>query len=147
MLGEHIALTLLGLPLMLFQPLAGDWIFYCLLALYLNKDFLLGRSPLKRAIGTQVQTASGLPANEWQSFLRNTTVLAWPLEVLAVVITGQKRLGDYIARTQVVNVERNAGSWRQELAAHRVSIHTLYALLATALYLLLVHSLFNWIGL
>ncbi|MBT9395266.1 hypothetical protein KLP40_19010 [Hymenobacter sp. NST-14] len=93
-----------------------------------------------------MQHTSGAPASEWQAFLRNITLLVWPVEVLTVLISGHKRLGDYIAQTQVSNFDKNASSWRQDLAAYRVTPSTFYTLLATAVYLLLVHALFLWLG-
>jgi uncharacterized RDD family membrane protein YckC len=146
MLGEHVSLLILGaVPIVLLLPIGGNWGFYLVLVLYLNKDFLNGRSPLKRLLGTQVQHTSGAPATEWQAFWRNTTLLVWPLEVLAVIASGHKRLGDYIAHTQVSDIEKNVSSWQQDLAAYRITPHTFYTLLATAVYLLLVHTLFLWL--
>jgi uncharacterized RDD family membrane protein YckC len=147
MLGEHASVLLIGaLPMILFLPVRGNGEFYFLLVLYLNKDFLNGQSPLKRLLNTQVQHATGAPANEWQSFLRNTTLMLWPLEVLVVVVSGQKRLGDYLAHTQLASISKNTTSWRQDLAAYRVSAYTFYTLLGTVFYLLSIHALFSWLG-
>lgn len=147
MLGEHISMCIIGVPLMGLSLLThGNWGFYFVLVLYLNKDFLNGRSPLKRLLNTQVQQTTDVPANEWQCFLRNTTLIIWPLEVLVVAINGRRRLGDYLANTHVANVSEDIGSWKKELAAYRVTSYTFYTLLATGLYLLLVHTLFDWLG-
>ncbi|PJJ48000.1 hypothetical protein CLV45_4691 [Hymenobacter chitinivorans DSM 11115] len=132
---------------MVLFPAGGNWGFHGLLVLYLNKDFLNGQSPLKRLLDTQVQETSGAPANEWQSFLRNISVIIWPVEVLVVTVSGGRRLGDYLARTHVADVAKNTNSWRHDLAAHRVTRYTFYTLLATAFYLLLVNALFHWLGL
>lgn len=146
--GEHVTMTLLCAPVaILLFPIQGNWGFYGLMVIYLNKDFLNGRSPLKRLLNTQVQNQAGAPANKLQCFVRNITCFMWPLEVLLVVVSGRKRLGDYIAGTQVVDVPKNASSWRQDLAAYRVTSDTLYTLLATVLYVLLVHAFFGWLGL
>ncbi|SDY97046.1 RDD family protein [Hymenobacter psychrophilus] len=134
------------LPMVLFSPVLGDWEFYLLLVLYLNKDFLNGQSPLKRLLDTQVQQETDTPANEWQCFLRNTTFITWPLEILAVAITGRRRLGDYVANTQVADVSKSTDSWRKELAAYRVTAYTFYTLIGTRLYSLLLYALFSWLG-
>jgi uncharacterized RDD family membrane protein YckC len=148
MLGEHVSLLMFGaLPMLLSLFTGGPWGFYFVLVFYLNKDFLNGQSPLKRLLGTQVQQTSGAPATEWQAFLRNTTLCVWPLEGLAVLVSGHRRIGDYIAQTQVGDRENAPGSWRQDLAAYRPTPYTFYTLLATGIYLLLAHALFNWLGL
>ncbi len=148
MLGEHASIVMIGAPIMALSIFMHEkWGFYFVLMLYLNKDFLKGQSPLKRLLNTQVQDNGGARANEWQCFLRNTTLLIWPLEVMILAINGRKRLGDYIANTQVVDASKNACSWRQELAAYRVTPNTFYTLIGTGLYILLVHIFFNWLGL
>jgi uncharacterized RDD family membrane protein YckC len=131
-----------------FFPVAAKSGFYIMLVPYLNKDFLHGRSPAKRLLGLQLQDVTGAPANELRAFLRNVTAMMWPVEVLLIAVGSQKRLGDYIASTQVaVSTTTSVRSWYQDLAAYRVTSYTLYTLLATILYLLLLHGFFTWVGL
>lgn len=144
--GEHLTLVMLSVPsMLLLSPSQEHWGFYGIVVLYLNKDFLNGRSPLRRLVGTQVQQAGG-PANELQCVVRNMTFPVWPLEVLVVAITGHKRFGDYLVHTQVVEILKKESSWKQDLTAYRVNAYTLCAVLATVLYLFLLDTLFHWLG-
>ncbi|TPG58010.1 hypothetical protein [Hymenobacter nivis] len=150
--GDHVIMCVLCVPIaFVLSPMVSKWAFYVLLVPYLNKDFLQGRSPAKRLLGLQLQEANGASANELRAFLRNVTVMVWPLEVLLVVAGGQKRLGDYLAGTQVVasasTLATTTRLWWQDLAAYRVTRNTLYTVLATLVYLLLLHGFFSWIGL
>jgi uncharacterized RDD family membrane protein YckC len=136
------------IPPLLLVPTVGKGGFYALLVPYLNKDFLQGRSPAKRLLGLQLHAAPGRPANELRAFLRNVTVLLWPVEVLLLALGSQKRLGDYLACTHVERSTSTAypRSWYQDLVAYRITSSTLYTLLASALYLLLLHGFFAWLG-
>lgn len=147
MLGDHVILCLVCIPVLLLLPTGGKSEFYALLVPYLNKDFLQGRSPAKRLLGLQLHEATGMPANELRAFLRNVTFLLWPVEGLLLALGSQKRLGDYLAGTQVEvsTTATNTRSWYQDLVAYRVTPYTLYTLLATGLYLLLLHGFLTWI--
>jgi uncharacterized RDD family membrane protein YckC len=150
--ADHVVMCMLCVPitLVLFS-IASKWAFYVMLVPYLNKDFLHGRSPAKRWLGLHLQAANGVPANELRAFLRNVTAMLWPLEVLLIVAGSQKRVGDYLAGTQVVAspsaLAITPRSWWQELVAYRITRYTLYTVLATLVYLLLLHGFFSWIGL
>jgi uncharacterized RDD family membrane protein YckC len=148
MLLDHVLLCLVCIPPLLLLPTVGKGGFYALLVPYLNKDFLQGRSPAKRLLGLHLHETTGRPANELRAFLRNVTCLLWPVEVLLLALGSPKRLGDYVAGTQVVKSTTTAStrSWYQDLVAYRVTPHTFYTLLATALYLLLLHRFFTWMG-
>lgn len=150
MFSDHFIMCMIcTLPAIFLFPVEAKWSFYFIMIPYLNKDFLLGRSPAKRMLGIQLQDATGAPANELRAFLRNVTAVVWPVEVL-VIIAGsrRKRIGDYLAGTQVVVSTTITGtySWRQDLKTYRITSCTIYALLATLLYLLLLDRLFIWIG-
>jgi uncharacterized RDD family membrane protein YckC len=148
MLLDHVLLCLVCLPPLLLLPAVGKGGFYALLVPYLNKDFWQGRSPAKRLLGLHLHEATGRPANELRAFLRNVTFLLWPVEVLLLVLGSPKRLGDCLAGTRVVRSTTAAStrSWDQDLVAYRVTPYTFYTLLATALYLLLLHGFFTWLG-
>jgi uncharacterized RDD family membrane protein YckC len=150
--GDHVMMCMLCVPIALvLTPIVSKWAFYVMLVPYLNKDFLQGRSPAKRLLRLQLQEASGAPANELRAFLRNVTAMMWPVEVLLIVAGGQKRLGDYLAGTQVVanasTLAPTMRSWWQDLIAYRITCNTLYTVLATLIYQLLLHGFFSWIGL
>lgn len=69
----------------------------------LNKDFLNGQSILRRYWGTQVvDCKTGKPASPIQCFIRNLTLLLWLVESLFLLVNRKRRLGDYIAGTQVI---------------------------------------------
>tara|TARA_R110002051_G_C8699977_1_gene494252 strand:- start:989 stop:1567 length:579 start_codon:yes stop_codon:yes gene_type:complete len=75
---------------------------------YINKDFLNGKSPAKRILGFQViDLKTNNPANELQCFIRNLTIFfAWPLEVIIGLINPKRRIGDFLANTKVITAEK-----------------------------------------
>lgn len=80
-----------------FLPFA--WVMAILI--YTNKDFLNGRSLVKKMLGFRIiNSKTGLPANFIQCFIRNLTFIVWPVEVAMLLINPTKRIGDYIAQTQ-----------------------------------------------
>ena len=76
--------------------------------IYLNKDFFYAKSPAKRILGFQViDRKTNKPANELQCFVRNLTIcVAWPSEVIVGLINPERRIGDFIANTKVVESEK-----------------------------------------
>lgn len=91
------------------QPLAQkgaiDWslILMCFgMALYLNKDMIQGKSIAKRALKQEVvDIKTGEVASSLKCFIRNLTIAFWPIEVIAVLISPARRIGDFIAGTRV----------------------------------------------
>jgi len=76
--------------------------FYLMTLIYLNKDFLRGKSFAKRKLGLQlINRRTGKSANELQCFIRNITVLVWPLEVMVIMVSPKRRIGDLLANTKV----------------------------------------------
>ncbi len=72
----------------------------------LNKDFFSGRSVAKRTYGYQIiDNQSREVATEMQCLLRNLTLFIWPLEVVILLFSSQRRLGDLIAKTRVIDKE------------------------------------------
>lgn len=72
-------------------------------SLYFNKDIFLGRSIAKRIFKFQIVDAkTNLPANPLRCFVRNITVIAWPIEFIISLINNQRRVGDFIAGTKLV---------------------------------------------
>jgi len=71
----------------------------------LNKDFFNGQSPIKRIGGHQVVDIGTLqPADKIKCLIRNITAPLWPIELVMIWINPQRRLGDYIAGTKVIDV-------------------------------------------
>ena len=66
----------------------------------INKDFLNGKSIGKRIFGIQVQNLQSNKASEWQGALRNILPIV-PIDLLFTILNPMRRIGDYIARTQV----------------------------------------------
>jgi len=72
----------------------------------LNKDFFNGQSLVKRMGGYKVVDAQTMqPANKIKCLVRNITFPLWPLEVIMIWINPQRRLGDYIAGTRLIDVQ------------------------------------------
>lgn len=70
-----------------------------------NKDFFNGQSVVKRHLGYQViDVKASMPADHFKCMLRNITAPIWPIEVLCTLINKQRRLGDFLAGTRVVEV-------------------------------------------
>ncbi len=74
------------------------------IALYLNKDALDGRSPGKRIIKARViNFTTRETAGPLRCFVRNLTLWLWPIEALLVLVSkDRRRIGDFLAGTQVV---------------------------------------------
>ena len=89
------------------MKLSGISLFSIPMFIYLNKDFLKAKSPAKRIMGYQiVNIKSNEPASEFQCFIRNLTLIGWPLEVIVGLINPQRRIGDFLANTKVITAEK-----------------------------------------
>ena len=44
-------------------------------------------------------------ASDFQCMIRNITMIAWPLETIMILINPTRRIGDYIAKTEVVKTD------------------------------------------
>ena len=84
------------------------FVFFLIVFIYLNKDFFNSKSPAKRILGYRViNLKTESPATELQCFVRNLTIcIAWPLEVVVGFINPERRIGDFIANTKVVESEK-----------------------------------------
>ncbi len=93
---------------------AIDWslILMCFgMALYFNKDMIQGKSIAKRALKQEVvDIKTGEVASALKCFVRNLTIAIWPIEVIVVLISPARRIGDFIAGTRVelMTDERNS---------------------------------------
>lgn len=74
---------------------------------YLNKDFFKGKSLGKRFFGYQViDIKSKKVASELQCFIRNLTIyFLLPIEIVVSFIYPNKRIGDLLANTELVEKE------------------------------------------
>ena len=71
---------------------------------YFLKDSIDGRSIGKFIVGVQiVDSRTEQPAGPFQCFLRNLFCLIWPIEAIALLIDPEKRIGDKVAKTKVIN--------------------------------------------
>jgi uncharacterized RDD family membrane protein YckC len=70
--------------------------------IFANKDGIKGLGLGKLVMGIRVFKDSGEPASPATTFIRNLTLIAWPIETIAMIANSNKRrLGDYLASTQV----------------------------------------------
>ena len=75
-------------------------------ALYLNKDAVGGRSLAKRFMKLQiVDTKTEMPASAFACFIRNLTIIIWPIEVLISLFNQDRRIGDFIAGTKLIHFD------------------------------------------
>jgi uncharacterized RDD family membrane protein YckC len=72
----------------------------------LNKDFIGGQSVVHRKLGYKVlDVKTKETATKIQCFVRNLTgPFVWPVEVVFILVNRQRRLGDLIAGTILVDV-------------------------------------------
>lgn len=120
MLLDHIIMCLITIPTAVLFVIISTFmgfelndglIFYTwvlLISIYINKDFFNAKSPAKRIMGYQVVSRkTGIPATELQCFVRNFTIfVAWPLEVIIAYINPKRRIGDFLANTEVVTSKK-----------------------------------------
>lgn len=78
-------------------------------ALYSCKDCINGQSLAKRLLTLQiVDDETGLPASPIKCFVRNLTLILWPIEVVVALTNTSRRLGDRIAGTKLVVYDKTA---------------------------------------
>ena len=93
----------------LFGTGNGFYVMLLGLSLYLCKDCIGSRSIAKRIIKHQVlDNKTNAPATPLQCLLRNFSIVFWPIEVLMVLVSPARRLGDRVAGTKVVPFDRSA---------------------------------------
>ena len=80
---------------------------YGLLISVFSKDFFNGQSIVNRHWGYQViDIKTGTPPNPFKSMLRNLTAPLIPFELLFALINPERRLGDLVAGTKLIKVDR-----------------------------------------
>lgn len=81
-----------------------QFLFLGLVLLYFFKDSFGARSIAKRVTQLQVvDNKTGQPASVGKCFLRNLTIVFWPIEVLVTFFSPDRRIGDFIAGTRISN--------------------------------------------
>ena len=149
MLLDHFILCFVLVPLWKIIDLASGsneafetpvWPFYVIVGIYLSKDAVGGQSLAKRILGLQVVDGkTGQPANEFQCFLRNMTIPVWLIEVVAVLFSPTRRIGDIIAGTRTVVGEKRAPfSLISDLRGRRPNRSTLLMLITAFIYVALL---------
>jgi len=77
-----------------------------LLFLILNKDCINSMSAGKRTFGFKIiDYRTKELASDFQCMIRNITMFAWPLEAIIILINPTRRIGDYLAKTEVVKTD------------------------------------------
>jgi uncharacterized RDD family membrane protein YckC len=72
-------------------------------SLYFNKDIYLGRSLGKRILKLQlIDIKTNQPASALKCFIRNLTIIAWPIEGIVALVNNERRIGDFIAGTKLI---------------------------------------------
>lgn len=73
--------------------------------IFLNKDFWRGQSPVKRFYGYQVvDSKTLLPANKLKCFIRNLPILFPIIEIIPLLISPGRRIGDLLAGTALIQI-------------------------------------------
>jgi uncharacterized RDD family membrane protein YckC len=110
MLLDHILLCFSLIPLLIIvQNIAGRESnatkagMILILAIYLCKDCIQGRSPAKRILKLRViSLKDGAAATSLQCLIRNLPLVIWPVEVIIAINNKEQRLGDKLAKTKLV---------------------------------------------
>ncbi|MBB3696580.1 RDD family protein [Flammeovirga yaeyamensis] len=99
-------------PDQLFGSIKTLMIPYCFIyALYFCKDAFKGRSLGKLATNLQVyDNKTDEIASPIKCFVRNISIIIWPIEVIMVMINPNRRIGDYISGTYVDIYDKKANA-------------------------------------
>lgn len=111
--------------------------FQLMMLLYLNKDFVNGKSISKRILGLKVvDRKTGKSASDFKCFLRNMTIPVWPLEVFVSLFSPTRRLGDLIANTELeISEKEQATSILNDFKKQRLNRTSLWTLVVGIIYL------------
>ena len=104
---------------------------YFIAFIVLNKDIFNGQSFMKSILGLQVvDKKTGNVASELHCAIRNTTMLLWPIEAVVLLFSPTRRLGDLIAGTKLIAVERRSSKqWLANVKSKKFSSSSAIALL------------------
>jgi len=76
-----------------------------LFSFFLCKDLINGQSLDKKQTNLQVVNSNESKASSLKLILRNIFTFLWPIELLVMMVSPGRRLGDFIAGTRVINNE------------------------------------------
>ena len=115
-----------------------------LLFIILNKDCINGMSAGKRTFGFKIiDYRTKELASDFQCMIRNITIFAWPLEAIMILVNPKRRIGDYIAMTEVVKTDiKPIESLMTELREkQKLSGKLIFSSLAVSVILTLIASI------
>jgi uncharacterized RDD family membrane protein YckC len=115
-----------------------------LLFIILNKDCVNGMSAGKRTFGFKIiDYRTKELASDFQCMIRNITMFVWPLEAIMILINSKRRIGDYIAKTEVEKTDiKPIESLMTELQVkQRLSSKLVYTSIVVSVLLTLIVSL------
>ena len=93
-------------PTFNFFPNSYTYFLGAVYALYFCKDSFNGKSPGKRILKMQVLNyKTKLPASPLRCIIRNLFTIFWPIEFIVALANPDRRVGDYVAGTEVVSFE------------------------------------------
>lgn len=110
-----------------------------------NKDFFQGQSIINRLLGYQVVDNKTMsPASGLKCMLRNVTAPIWMIEGIVVLINPQRRIGDFIAGTKLIEVQTSDPQLiLDEIKQVKLNAKTLTTLGATFIVMLFYAVLFD----
>jgi uncharacterized RDD family membrane protein YckC len=93
--------------------------------LFLNKDFFNGQSPAKRLLKMHlVIDKSGAVAGPFRCFIRNLTIVIWPVELIVIIASPQRRIGDYLAGTRLEPIKAGGIARKRHIASWLLIVAT-----------------------
>ena len=80
--------------------------FSLLMVALINKDIFNGQSVVHRRLGyLVVDSKTNVQASKIKCMLRNVTAPLWPIELIFLLASPKKRLGDFIAGTSLIEIK------------------------------------------
>jgi hypothetical protein len=131
---DHLSLTftamILGIPMLVYKGFKSDvetepsafFIIYAAIiwTVFLNKDIYFGRSLGKYKSNLQVLNfKTNEAANPFQCVVRNFFLVLWPIEMVVLIFSPSRRLGDMVAQTKVQFLESEAKGMNGQLLIPR----------------------------
>lgn len=91
-----------------------NWTLYIMIfasSLYFNKDIIQGKSIAKRILNIEVvDIKTGEVASSLKCLIRNLTIVIWPIEIIVVLVSPSRRIGDFLAGTRIEFSSENRNS-------------------------------------
>ena len=102
------------------------------------KDGIRGRSIGKRAFNLQVITNStGRASYSIRCVVRNIFMILWPIEAIVLLITPDRRLGDYLVGTRVTVLQDETAMGKSEWIKLGISFVAAYLVIVVGVWCLL----------